>query len=578
MPSVGVGGSDQAVHAGIVVTLTALWWACAVGVTVVLKVALGSGSSVVPGVWSFPFPLTLTLLSTIGTALSCGLLVSLAVRQGLDDDQHDDAAATATQDPAERQPHGTGPPTPRSMMRASPREAFVDSTAVSPDPTAAASALARGEYAGCPGGGAFTSCGCFSRRRKRGSLVQSAPLELEFVEPELLLVPLQEEYSKAAAAAGGSTPQRSLDYPGGPAASSAGRPPGDTTTSSALVGAARSRLLTEQNVSLVTMGLIQGLALGAKNEALLLLSVSTRTMLFATNVLVVMLVARLFGLEKLRRTKLIAALILASGGMLQGLATWRKMRGEGADHADAPLGYLLAILALVLDAMRWVLLQAVFAHGTAASGSLAAGADTASLEQGLDTKSSDGSGEERAPPKAPLTVVLLKAVPVSKLRMIAWVAWTTAPVCLGLSVLFEPRGLVRASQHPMSVFGLVALLTLGVMGINIAEFGIVQWTSAVTFNVLSQLHGIPLILAGVTCFGERIAPVQVLGFAICLSGAMLYSVVKAQEKRISQAQAAQAGQSAQADAEGHEQAGAGVEAPFLSLRRDGELLGHRGLA
>jgi len=108
----------------------------------------------------------------------------------------------------------------------------------------------------------------------------------------------------------------------------------------------------------------------------------------------------------------------------------------------------------------------------------------------------------------------------------------TTPICLLLSMVFEPGGLEAASREPLQLAGLVALLTLGVMGINVAEFGIVQWTSAVTFNVLSQLHSIPLVLAGVMFFGEHLSGIQVLGFCICLLGALLYSFIKAQEKRM----------------------------------------------
>merc|ERR1719204_2927203 len=75
-------------------------------------------------------------------------------------------------------------------------------------------------------------------------------------------------------------------------------------------------------LTVLAIGVLQGLALGVKNEALLLLTVSTRTMILATNVLAVMLIARVCGLELLRRSKVLAAALLAVGGSLQGLSTW----------------------------------------------------------------------------------------------------------------------------------------------------------------------------------------------------------------------------------------------------------------
>merc|ERR1719208_74198 len=82
-------------------------------------------------------------------------------------------------------------------------------------------------------------------------------------------------------------------------------------------------------------------------------------MIFAMNVLAVMLMSRLFGLEALKKLKLLSAVFLTAGGMMQGLGTLQHME-KSAAVSDDPLGCALAVLALLLDASRWVLLQAVF--------------------------------------------------------------------------------------------------------------------------------------------------------------------------------------------------------------------------
>jgi len=166
-----------------------------------------------------------------------------------------------------------------------------------------------------------------------------------------------------------------------------------------------------------------------------------------------------------------------------------------------------------------------------------------------------GAGAAGAALGAPMQARL---PPLTKLQMVSWVIWMTTPVCLGLSLVFEPDGLTQVSRHPTAVTGLVTLLTIGVMGINLAEFGIVQWTSAVTFNVLSQLHSIPLIMAGVILFGEEIVAAQVLGFGICLLGALLYSFSKLKEKKNGQPMV-QAG--------GGELRPMSVEIPFAAMPR-----------
>jgi len=247
-------------------------------------------------------------------------------------------------------------------------------------------------------------------------------------------------------------------------------------------------------------------------------------------------------LESLKRVKLVAAFLLAGGGMLQGIATLQRM---GSGPADDPLGYALAVLALLLDALRWVLLQAVFTAQDSLSADSAASGGLHEPEHTPPHRSSEASlsgreavgGGSGAVASATVTPgspgqTSSSSPQLSKFGMVSLVMWMTTPVCLTLSVIFEPAGLVQATEKPMALASLVALLTLGVMGINIAEFGVVQWTSAVTFNVLSQLHSIPMVLAGVVCFGEQVEKVQVVGFGVCLLGAMLYSFARAREKHM----------------------------------------------
>merc|ERR1712190_306615 len=62
---------------------------------------------------------------------------------------------------------------------------------------------------------------------------------------------------------------------------------------------------------------------------------------------------------------------------------------------------------------------------------------------------------------------------------------------------------------------------ISIMGL--AEFWFVQLTSAVAMNVASQLHNIPIVLGGVLLFGERLHIFAVIGFGVCISGALLYT-------------------------------------------------------
>jgi len=307
-------------------------------------------------------------------------------------------------------------------------------------------------------------------------------------------------------------------------------------------------------VALVTMGVMQGLALGAKNEALLMLTVSTRTMIMATNVLVVMIIAGVSGLEKFGRTKILAALLVATGGVLQGLAHLDAVAapsssagghggaGPAARSTDHPLGYVLAMVALVLDASRWVLLQRLFkrteqedkpgglvGYMPPSMGSPSGDPRAEALLGEKDRFDACESGASTPARRCFRRAAGEPSAALSKLHMVSSVMWSATPVVLLLSLAFEPAAAPLALRYAGGLARLVLMLALGVMGINVCEFGVVQCTSAVTFVVLSNLHSIPMVLSGIVFFREQVSLLEVAGFTVCILGSLLYSRAKTSE-------------------------------------------------
>mmetsp|Transcript_78300 Transcript_78300/g.227103 ORF Transcript_78300/g.227103 Transcript_78300/m.227103 type:complete len:559 (-) Transcript_78300:48-1724(-) len=493
----------------IILGLTALWWACAVGVTVIMKVALGgAGSDGRRSDWAFPYPLTLTLFANIGTAAVTGLL-SLAANSR-------QCAGSGQSDPTSTLLHPLRSP---GVTRVLSRENLNGHTLVEDSSATQVDESREDSTSHADGGGAADSgCGGPSMGSASGGFGpgtlfraccgSNAPRRTGWhSHPEPVTVQAPTETVVL--------PDVDTQEPRGVA---------ETIASKCWVNVVKglTAVTSGGRATVVVIGLLQGLALGVKNEALLLLSVSTRTMIFATNVLAVLLIARLCGLEQLRRLKLLSAVLLAIGGVLQGLATLQHM--QSSTEADSSLGCALAVLALLLDALRWVLLQAVFTTQDMLSAEPAVVRDLGSE----DGRNSPSQGVDTSPPTSGARPS--QHSPLTKFTMVSWVMWMATPLCLLLSIVFEPTGLSEAWERRSALVRIVALLTVGVIGINLTEFGVVQWTSAVTFNVLSQLHSIPMVLAGVVCFGEDVSVVQGLGFFVCLVGAVLYSWAKAKER------------------------------------------------
>lgn len=284
---------------------------------------------------------------------------------------------------------------------------------------------------------------------------------------------------------------------------------------------------------LIAMGLMQGLSLASKNTALLLLSVSTRTMIFATNVLITMTIATISGMETCSKLKILAAILLTAGGAMQAISHVQNASVASASASpDKPLGYLLAALALTLDASRWVLLQNMFKQRDEDRSFLgymppAMGSPPTQphMQALLGLQHRFNSMSHRAQAR------IGGGGAASKLRMVSAVMWSSSPVVLSLSLICEPGAIATGFDSVRGLGWTVFYLALGVMGINVCEFGVVQETSAVTFTILSNLHSIPMMLSGIVCFGDPVHALEIGGFSVCILGSLVYSLAKSMEKR-----------------------------------------------
>jgi len=281
-------------------------------------------------------------------------------------------------------------------------------------------------------------------------------------------------------------------------------------------------LAAREHFMLLVVGLLQGISVAAKNEALLFLSVSKRTMLFSLNVVIVMFLARLFGLEQLGKEKLAAASLLIVGGVLQEMATWKRVQDD-AVGGNEPLGCSLAMAALVIDALKWVLLQAALAKQGSPSTHGAPG-EPALADAGEPAPAGDTDHGASTPPT-------VAERGMSKLRAVSWVMLAGVPVCAGMVAAFEPGAAGAAWRAGSAVAGRAVSLSVGVMAINVAEFTLVERTSAVTFNVLANLHSIPIVMAGVLLFADEVVALEMVGFLACVVSALVYSWAKEKEKR-----------------------------------------------
>jgi len=242
------------------------------------------------------------------------------------------------------------------------------------------------------------------------------------------------------------------------------------------------RLRWDEVAKLASIGCIQGFEIGCNNKSLEYLSVSARTMLGSTHVVFIMVTARFWGLEQLSVTRLIAALFVVIGGVMQGLDVGeRKADAEVSAYMS---GILLLGLSMLAAAHRWALVQ----HVT----------------QREDTGSA------------------LNVMSKSKLHLVQYTSPFIALVCLLLSLRFEKSD--RAIDSVFDVPLVIGVLgcALGIVVLTVAELEIVRVTSAVALSFLGTLHNIPIVMAGMLLLNEKVRAWRLLGFVFCVFGGICY--------------------------------------------------------
>lgn len=264
----------------------------------------------------------------------------------------------------------------------------------------------------------------------------------------------------------------------------------------------RPQMRRDEVIRLICIGAIQGAEIGCNNKSLEYLTVSARTMLNSSSVLFMMSTAYWFGLERLGFWRLIAAFLLAAGAILQGMPgspggdasiVFKSLKSDFSAASDGHVKYvgvLIQITALSLGSVRWAILQMVL---------------------------------QRSPPDSALSML-------SKLELTSRVMPVTSAVCFVLAVIFEADAFSSAEIFTVGLFGQVVTIASLVTVLFLVELTLIRLTSAVYVTVLGTLHQIPLVLAGVVCFGDRVSPFAVYGFALGIVGALCYARANALDK------------------------------------------------
>merc|ERR1711920_465872 len=113
---------------------------------------------------------------------------------------------------------------------------------------------------------------------------------------------------------------------------------------------------------------------------------------------------------------------------------------------------------------------------------------------------------------------------MSKLQLAALLQPIVGVTCLALALYFELDTLAQCFSWSLLVR--VIGIALGITMITVSELKLVELSSAVTCGVLINVHHIPMVLAGVLLFHDKLKLKSLYGFASCILGGCLYAYAR----------------------------------------------------
>jgi len=235
---------------------------------------------------------------------------------------------------------------------------------------------------------------------------------------------------------------------------------------------------------IVVYGSMQGVETGLTNYALKYLPVATRTMINSMSVFFMMTTARLWGLEVFDLPRLLSAAMMLLGGYFQS---------QSKTEAGTPNlleGIAMQLTSIFLCSQRWALAQHVM---------------------------------QRLPPESALGRL-------NKLQLLACFLPINGLVLLPFTCFFAPDGLQPKNLFQAELPVRMLMVGSGLMLMLYAELQLVKLLSAVAFTVMSTIHQIPIVLAGVLIQNDKVSGHGVCGFACCLIGALIYGAARARER------------------------------------------------
>jgi len=256
---------------------------------------------------------------------------------------------------------------------------------------------------------------------------------------------------------------------------------------------------------LIGFGACQGVELALGSKALSMLSISTNRMAMACCVVFQLATSVLWGIEKFGPTKMVAVVLLVGGGMLEGAKCERPTgllalvcgphpRTGGVENPDMVGGWILVFVSVILSSNRWALTQYVLQK----SSSMAAVRD------------------------------------MTKLQLLPYMAPATSGVCFAIAAAFEQEAFKMLIVGMRSMAFSLIVISVSILTLTICELRIVHITAATVMVVLSAVHNIPMLLAGVIVNHDDVFRNQWLGFILCTTGAIVYFTARLGDEAVSE--------------------------------------------
>lgn len=260
--------------------------------------------------------------------------------------------------------------------------------------------------------------------------------------------------------------------------------------------------------AILPCSIVTAAELGISLISLQFVTVSFFTMVKSSSIIFILIGSFLTGQERVNAFLLVVILLTGIGVTF---AAWDPKSTVGLEI----IGFSLVIISSILNASKWILTELLLKKDE----------NFKEILKNVNEPANNESSNSKVMNLSPLLSVLLIA-PITFLVLII-----CAAIFEGFPLQMFAFLADESANYLVMTLGGLFLSSILVFVLRVADFGLIQLVSLITFSLLGVFKQVIMILISVVFLGDILFPINIVGLIMTIIGVCLYNYYRVLEER-----------------------------------------------